>query len=156
MSYAEERQRNIERNRELLASLDIGPLRPKYEPKESSKKKATKKRRPSTPGSDGCEEPPKKISRLPDDGAVSGGTRRSSRLAGRTVDYKQEQDRGVPEPITFQNKSQKLKVGKVQSQRTYDPSVFPFVEASRLIFFFFSRMYGDIPDVEVGTWWATR
>jgi E3 ubiquitin-protein ligase UHRF1 len=123
MSYAEEREQNIARNRKLLAGLDIGPLKPKYEPKENLKKKATaKKRRSPSLDNDGSEEPPKKISRAPDDSNASEGARRSSRLAGRTVDYKQEQDRGVPEPITI-NRSQKLKVGKVKSKRTYDPSV---------------------------------
>jgi E3 ubiquitin-protein ligase UHRF1 len=123
MSYAEEREQNIARNRKLLAGLDIGPLKPKYEPKENLKKKATaKKRRSPSLDNDGSEEPPKKISRTPDDSNASEGARRSSRLAGRTVDYKQEQDRGVPEPITI-NRSQRLKVGKVKSKRTYDPSV---------------------------------
>ncbi|KAG0708893.1 PUA-like domain-containing protein [Suillus ampliporus] len=139
MSYAEEREQNIARNRALLSELGIAPLRPRCEPKENSKKKkaAAKKRKSPSPESD-VEEPPKKAPRIPDDNGVSGSTRRSSRLAGRTVDYKQEQDRGVPEPITIK-RSKKLKVGQVKSKRTYDP-----------------HMYGHIPDVEVGTWWATR
>lgn len=123
MSYAEERERNIARNRELLNNLDIDPLKPKFEPREHSKKKAVlKKRRSPSPDSDGLEEPPKKVLHMPDDDNVSRGARRSSRLAGRTVDYTQEQDRGVPEPITV-NRYQKHKVGKVKSKRTYDPSV---------------------------------
>lgn len=123
MSYAEERQQNIARNKELLRSLCLDPLRPKHEPKEQNKSKAAPKRRRSpSPESDGSEELPKKLPRVPDDYNASRGARRSSRLAGKTVDYTQEQDRGVPEPIVV-NKSQKCKVGKVNSKRTYDPSV---------------------------------
>ncbi|KAG1783922.1 PUA-like domain-containing protein [Suillus placidus] len=139
MSYAEEREQNIARNRALLDGLGINPLRPKCEPKENLRKKvAAKKRKSPLPESDELEEPLKKAPRIADDNNEPGGARRSSRLAGKTVDYKQEQDRGVPEPITFK-RSQKLKVGQVKSKRTYDP-----------------HMYGHIPDVEVGTWWATR
>jgi len=121
MNYAEEREQNIARNKAILASLEINPLKPKCEPKENSRKKvAAKKRKSPSPESDGFEEPPQKAPRMTDDSNVSGRSRRSSRLAGRTVDYKQEQDRGVPEPITIK-RSQKFKVGQMKSKRTYDP-----------------------------------
>jgi E3 ubiquitin-protein ligase UHRF1 len=133
MSYAKEREQNIARNKAILDGLCINPLRPKCEPKEKLRKNAVaKKRRSPLPESDELDEPPKKIPRIADDSNEPGGARRSSRLAGKTVDYKQEQDRGVPEPITFK-RSQKLKVGQVKSKRTYDPSV--------ALFFFLSWLY---------------
>lgn len=155
MSYAKEREQNIARNKALLDVLGINPLKPKIEPKENLRKKvAAKKRKSPSPESDELEEPPKKASRLADDSNEPGRTRRSSRLAGKTVDYKQEQDRGVPEPITIKQ-VQKVKVGQLKSKRTYDPSValFPFFKLTVILR---SHRYGHIPDVEVGTWWATR
>jgi E3 ubiquitin-protein ligase UHRF1 len=129
MSYAKEREQNIARNKALLDDLGIDPLRPKREPKENLRKQvAAKKRKSPLLENDELEEPPKKVSCIANDSNEQGGARRSSRLAGKTVDYKQEQDRGVPEPVTFK-RSQKLKVGQVKSKRTYDPSV--------ALFFFF-------------------
>ncbi|KAJ7900386.1 PUA-like domain-containing protein [Mycena olivaceomarginata] len=81
-----------------------------------------------------------KVSRVGSLNAV----RRSSRNAGKTVDYKGERQESSPLPISFKSGIRDTEnsgpLGReAGSKRVHDP-----------------KTYGSIPGVEVGTWWETR
>ncbi|KAF9270246.1 hypothetical protein L218DRAFT_23267 [Marasmius fiardii PR-910] len=148
--YEQQRLENIERNKALLRQLGLD--KPKFEPKTSRKKppkESTKKRKTrESEYEETTEDSPSsaKVSRGTPTNDVSAGTlRRSSRNTGKTVDYKAE--RVISDPIPTSVEAGIKKVwntgpqggGGLNGKRVHDPKVF-----------------GSIPDIEVGTWWETR
>ena len=100
LSYAEEREANIRRNRQVLLDLGVQKLIPVNEPKEQPRVKS-KKRAVDTEEYD--EAPPRKTVRaevLPDT-PYSDGRRRSNRISNHASipDLR----RGTPLPLTVKN-----------------------------------------------------
>ncbi|KAJ6604685.1 PUA-like domain-containing protein [Mycena vulgaris] len=144
--YERQRQLNMERNKQLL--IELGLDKPFFEPKETKRQKAAPKKRKSADDHEGA--PSAKSARTEpansDNSTASSGepsaVRRSSRNAGRTVDYKTEKSESSPLPISFKSgiRSTDAPLGReAGSKRIHDPKVF-----------------GSIPGVEVGTWWESR
>ena len=109
----------------------MGFDKPTLEPKETRVKKtpATKKRniQETTADDEGGNEPPAKAQRVESDPS---GVRRSSRNAGKTVDYRNEVVKGSPVPISFSSgvkTSDNLgPLGRETGHRKYDPLAFLF------------------------------
>lgn len=96
--YEIEREANMARNAALLTSLgltndskDLFPVQTK-----KPKKVTAPVKRKAKDAADEEERP--KVARTDSDDAPTSGTRRSARNAGKTVDYKAEINRGLPEP----------------------------------------------------------
>ncbi|KAK1217637.1 hypothetical protein PQX77_019710 [Marasmius sp. AFHP31] len=150
-AYEEQRLQNIERNKEVLKSLGLD--KPFFEPKERRKPKAPPKKRKANTYEDasdgtssGSPEPVKKPRvAAADDVSTTNGPRRSSRNAGKTVDYKAERVLSDPVPISVEAGIKKVwntgpqGGGGLNGKRVHDPKVF-----------------GSIPGIEVGTWWEMR
>lgn len=117
LSYAEERAANIARNKQMLAALGVGKLKPATEPKETRHKNqkkpantASNKRKADASDSDADEKPYAKSARvvakdentLPEPEESTGSRRRSSRIAGKPVDAlaRVERTRGTPQPMS--------------------------------------------------------
>lgn len=115
LSYAEERDANIARNRIMLAELGVAKLKPGTEPKETRHKKKSKpshvtnKRKANVDTESDDEKPSAKVARVAnDENAVppseesTQGRRRSSRIAGKPSDAlaRVKQSRGTPQPIS--------------------------------------------------------
>ncbi|KJA29209.1 hypothetical protein HYPSUDRAFT_32591 [Hypholoma sublateritium FD-334 SS-4] len=143
--YEKRKQENIKKNQALLASLGFD--KPTLEPKEKIIKKApaAKKRKVSEDTSD--ESPAPREVKAPRatlaDSAPESGVRRSSRNAGKTVDYKNEIVDRTPVPVAYSSGVKGTEntgpMGREDGKRTHDP-----------------KTYGSIPGVEVGTWWEQR
>ena len=111
----------------------MGFDKPTLEPKETRLKKtpATKKRRlpEISADDDGGNKPPAKAQRVESD--PTSGVRRSSRNAGKTVDYKNEVVKSSPVPISFSSGVKTSEnsgpLGRQTGRREYDPSVFLFL-----------------------------
>ena len=110
----------------------MGFDKPTLEPKETRLKKTptTKKRNlPETLTDDGGNKPPAKAQRVESDS--TSGVRRSSRNAGRTIDYRNELVKGSPVPISFssgvKNSENSGPLGRQTGQRKYDPLAFLFL-----------------------------
>ena len=122
-------------NQALLASLGFD--KPTLEPKEQRVKKApvTKKRKASEDTSDESPAPrePKAPRAAPIDSAPESGLRRSSRNAGKTIDYKSEIVDRTPVPVAY---SSGVKVtentgpmGREDGKRVHNPCVdFPLAD----------------------------
>ncbi|KAI6007388.1 PUA-like domain-containing protein [Pisolithus albus] len=125
-SYAEEREANIRRNKQLLIELGVEKLVPTQEPRE---KRQVKAKRTTTPADEDDEDdqPPRKL-------VCMEGRRRSSRLASHASIEEQLQETAAPLPVEDLSSS-----SGSNKQRTRNPKV-----------------YGHIPGVEVGSWWASR
>ncbi|PPQ88665.1 hypothetical protein CVT25_010241 [Psilocybe cyanescens] len=143
-AYEKARLENIRKNRELL--IQLGLDKPLLEPTEIFVKKpaATKKRKlPDPPLNEEAESDAKaqRVS-LPDT-APESGVRRSSRNAGKIIDYKKEIIKGSPIPVAYSSgvkvSENEGPMGREDGPRRYDP-----------------KTYGSIPDIVVGTWWPTR
>ncbi|KAJ7103499.1 PUA-like domain-containing protein [Mycena belliarum] len=141
--YEKQRLLNMERNKALL--IQLGLDKPFFEPKETKRPKATSKKRKLV---EDPEMPPTaksaRTERADSAGVSPVGVRRSSRNAGRTVDYKLEKVVASPLPISFTSGVRSTEnagaIGReAGSKRIHDPKVF-----------------GSIPGVEVGTWWESR
>ncbi|KAF6765935.1 PUA-like domain-containing protein [Ephemerocybe angulata] len=150
--YELEREANIAKNKALLESLGLsGPtIERKEAPRKKTKAKAAptaskKRKADSEDPSEGTtlaeedgEQPPAKTAKTED---APGGVRRSSRNAGKSIDYKKELKTEV-RSLSYA-KERTLKEGKLGSEagakRKHNP-----------------KQYGSIPGVEVGTWWETR
>jgi E3 ubiquitin-protein ligase UHRF1 len=115
--------------------MSLGFDKPTLEPKETRLKKApaTKKRSlPETSADaddDGGNKPPAKAQRVESDS--TSGIRRSSRNAGKTVDYRNEVVKGSPVPISFSSgvktSDNSGPLGRQTGQRKYDPLAFLFL-----------------------------
>lgn len=131
-SWDDEREANIRRNRQLLLDLNIStsnivPPRPKPPPK----RKAVSKRKAPTPEAKsdeaGVEEPLTKIVRSEDAG--TSGLRRSTRTAGKVVDYAGDGDhlenRRTPKIMTEAARKDSIRMEpKIANKRTQNPCVF--------------------------------
>ncbi|KIM48172.1 hypothetical protein M413DRAFT_223612 [Hebeloma cylindrosporum] len=143
--YEKTRLANIKRNQELLVSLGIDS--PLLEPKEKPRKKnpVVKKRKlPESTLNDGESLPPTKAQRGEvSDSAPASSVRRSTRNAGKLVDYKKEIIKDSPIPVAYSSGVKTSEntgpMGREDGPRKYDP-----------------KTYGSIPGIEVGTWWETR
>ncbi|KAJ6519853.1 PUA-like domain-containing protein [Mycena sanguinolenta] len=144
--YERQRLLNIERNKALLTSMGLD--KPFFEPEEVKRQKpskaAPKKRKAEEPGG----APNAKVSRVESvkskDSGEASPLRRSSRTAGKTIDYKSEKQTGSPLPISFKSGIREMEnsgpLGReAGSKRIHNP-----------------KTYGSIPGIEVGTWWETR
>ncbi|KAG5729549.1 hypothetical protein E4T56_gene17410 [Termitomyces sp. T112] len=130
--YEKEKARNIERNAAILRSL--GLHKPLFEPlyQRPKETKSIKKRKASIDIEESNSVA--KVARV--EPSVSGRVRRSTRTSGKKVDYTAEQQRSAPLPIMEEAKPRRANTSQV---RRYDP-----------------KKFGAIPDVEIGSWWATR
>jgi hypothetical protein len=115
-SYEEERQKNIEKNKQLLAGLGLD--KPFFEPKEILRvSSAVAKKRKSTKAvRDQSSAEPKPV----ETPSVSTcGPRRSQRNLGKAIDYTAERDRALHLPTRVGN----VVVGRETGKRVHDPSV---------------------------------
>ncbi|KAJ7110186.1 PUA-like domain-containing protein [Mycena epipterygia] len=145
--YEKARMRNMERNKALL--MEMGLDKPFFEPKEIKRPKAARASKKRTLDEAPDEGPPsaKSARTEPADSANSstgeaGAVRRSSRNAGRTVDYKGEKQSGSPVPISFKS-----------GIRTTDNTGPLGRQAGSNAY---TTLFGSIPGVDVGTWWESR
>ena len=146
LSYAEEREANILRNKQKLAELGVEKLKPTTEPKETRHKNQNRKKpKPSasTVGhkrkadadadsdvdADASEKPLAKSARVAnDENAVppceesAGSRRRSSRIAGMPVDAvaRVERTRGTPQPMSVKALVEDVS-GQAKRARRYNP-----------------------------------
>ncbi|KAJ3526876.1 hypothetical protein NMY22_g9996 [Coprinellus aureogranulatus] len=130
-AYELERERNIARNSELLEKLGLD--KPAFEKKELARKKAPqqKKRKAEAVEAKGPERPAKASRRAGEDSPPREGPRRSSRIAGKKI--------GDDNELDMKGRKDGMSWGVVETKRRHDPKVF-----------------GSIPGIEVGTWWASR
>ncbi|EEB96839.1 hypothetical protein MPER_03950, partial [Moniliophthora perniciosa FA553] len=122
--------------------------KPFFEPKQKRQPKQPAKKRKAVENEDRDNDdstsspPPAKAPRTADI-TNNGGLRRSTRNAGKAVDYKAEKVIQDPEPISvkagIRRKGNTGPQGGLNGRRVNDPKVF-----------------GRIRGVEVGTWWETR
>lgn len=127
LSWDEQREANIARNRAMLAELDINSqsilssrAKPPPKPKQTKKRKAPT---PDASGDSDTEASAPKAARTAD-----GGLRRSSRVAGKVVDYAGDGDK-LPNNRTPKYVSEAARKGSMKSeakvalQRTQNPYV---------------------------------
>ncbi|KAJ6610025.1 PUA-like domain-containing protein [Mycena sp. CBHHK59/15] len=143
--YEKRRELTIARNKEMLKSLGLD--KPFFELKEIKRtKKAAPMKRKSIAEDDISHSA--KVARrdLPESGTNNdtppAAVRRSSRNEGKKVDYKAEQQRAAPLPVSFTSGIRDTEnTGPLRQggKRVHDPKTF-----------------GSIPAVEVGSWWETR
>lgn len=138
LSYGEERDANIARNKLLIAELGIEKLKPAVEPKEKRHKKQ-KRPKPSTGAAgtnkrkgyadsdtDADEKPHTKTARVANDENTvplpEEGRRRSSRIAGKPADAtaRVEQSRGTPQPLSVKTIVEDMS-GQAKRERRYNP-----------------------------------
>ena len=112
----------------------MGFDKPTLEPKETRLKKAPATKKRSLPeisadaDDDGGNKPPAKVQRVGSDS--TSGIRRSSRNAGKTVDYRNEVVKSSPVPVSFSSgvktSDNSGPLGRQTGQRKYDPLAFLF------------------------------
>ena len=128
LTYDQQRDARIRENKELLASL--GLEKPLIEPKATkapSKKAAaaSKKRKVPPPEDDEDDMVTTKAARVVEDASSADGPRRSSRTAGKKVDYTGEQDRSLPESLHAKARREADPelgpVGREDGKRVHDP-----------------------------------
>ncbi|TRM66362.1 PUA-like domain-containing protein [Schizophyllum amplum] len=149
-AYEKQKAANIERNRQLLASLELDsattdlfknkPQKPKPTPKPKPKKAAPKKRKEPPAGGDEGPDTKAQCVEAPAD-PEAGGVRRSARNAGKSVDYKAEQNKSIKTIISFDHGRKSKNSGELGKDNG-EPK--------------YPKRYGAIPGVEVGTWWQGR
>ncbi|KAJ3510464.1 hypothetical protein NMY22_g15977 [Coprinellus aureogranulatus] len=132
-AYELERERNIARNSELLEKLGLD--KPAFEKKGLARKGAPqqKKRKAEAVEAKGPERPAKASRKAGEDSPPREGPRRSSRIAGKKIGDDQESN------VDTKGNMDGVSLGVVETKRKHDPKVF-----------------GSIPGIEVGTWWASR
>ncbi|KIM85290.1 hypothetical protein PILCRDRAFT_817291 [Piloderma croceum F 1598] len=136
--YEIEREENIKRNSALLDALGIQKVHPKEVPKPKKAVPPKKRKAEVDENNDASAGSPPKIARTTSSDQPLSGARRSARNAGKKVDYKAEQIRVIPVPISTRNKAGNAgPLGSGASGR-------------KIV------KFGSIPDIEVGTWWQTR
>ncbi|KAF8078592.1 PUA-like domain-containing protein [Lyophyllum atratum] len=137
--YEKQRALNMQKNIDLLKSLGLD--KPLFEPKEKPQKsKPVVKKRKAIADVDEDAPIVSKAPRL-ESPPVDASIRRSSRNAGKKVDYTSEQQRSAPLPLAYTSgiKDNGDLLRPERSLRTHDPKTF-----------------GAIPGIEVGSWWETR
>ncbi|KAI0068481.1 hypothetical protein BV25DRAFT_3 [Artomyces pyxidatus] len=152
-AYEKEREANMARNRALLEELQLdkggatflgmpekpAPVPPfkKRRPVVHQKNKKRKTPPPSDSGAE-SETPPSRVRKVATE--VEGGLRRSSRNAGKTVNYEAEIAHGLPKIVTKKvGVDHDTEPNRRSGKRAHDPKTF-----------------GSIPGIAVGTWWETR
>ncbi|KAI0053788.1 hypothetical protein FA95DRAFT_1508426 [Auriscalpium vulgare] len=147
-AYELQREANIARNMALLKSLALASggaeflgMAPKPATKPAKKPKTKKRKTP--PPSDGTDSDadvaPRKVRVV----EPEGGLRRSSRVAGKTVDY------AADDVGPGAGRVPKIVVTKVGPDHDREPS-----RADKRVHD--PKTFGAIPGVPVGTWWETR
>ena len=163
--YEKSRDENIKRNRELLMTLGLDELKAYVPPKVTKKNippaaKSRKRKSPPLEDATSDDEPNAKAlkTRATQDITNTSGVRRSARNSGKVVDYKSEVVKAAPEIISPAARIAANSEGKKTLERLHSPYVNPPVSCHTAINGVVSRrkQYGDIPDVEVGSWWPTR
>ena len=134
--YELERERNIARNRELLKQLDIDnlasfvkaiPTAPKQKEKISKKRKErddVENEPPVLKTEQGEGEEPRKIARSETNEGGEATLRRSSRNAGKKVDYAEVEKKGISQPSLRVLTKSKKEMGsdpRDTLKRTQDP-----------------------------------
>ena len=151
--YEITRNNNIARNKALLAGFDIPKdTFPAKEVRKPRKAAAPKKRKAEVDENDDASS--FKVPRTDTGDEPSSGARRSARNAGKRVDYKAEQIRSLPAPISIRNKPGNegpLRSGA--SSYKMCGSTLGCCCSSNVNY---SVKFGSIPGIEVGTWWQTR
>ncbi|KAH6917353.1 PUA-like domain-containing protein [Coprinopsis sp. MPI-PUGE-AT-0042] len=152
--YEKQKQENIKRNQELLRSLGLDSLSKTIAPKEPKTRKAppkSKKRKVEETEDDASdkmeedsEEPPSKAKRTDTSPTPAEGVRRSSRNAGKKIDYSKEIKLSREVPVAYssgvKNAQNEGPLGSADgAKRVHNP-----------------KRFGHIPGVAVGTWWETR
>lgn len=139
VSYAEEREANIARNKQILAELNIEKLKPATEPKETRHKYqkipkrttgtagANKRKADSDSDTDADEKSRIKTARFTNDenavpppGESTEGRRRSSRIAAADATARVQHSRGTPQPISVKTIVEDAS-GQVKRERRYNP-----------------------------------
>jgi E3 ubiquitin-protein ligase UHRF1 len=154
--YEINRNNNIARNLALLAGLDIHKdTVPPKEVRKPKKVAAPKKRKAEVDENDDASAAsPSKVPRTDTGNEPSFGARRSARNTGKKVDYKAEQIRSLPAPISIRNKpGNEGPLGSGASSRKMCGSTLRRCCFSNVNC---SVKFGSIPGIEVGTWWQTR
>ncbi|KAF5367234.1 hypothetical protein D9615_010671 [Tricholomella constricta] len=156
--YEKQRASNMQKNADLLKSLGLD--KPLFEPKEKSKKsKLAVKKRKAAPDPD--ETPPVAIKTPRLSSPPADGIRRSSRNAGKKVDYTSEQQRSYPVPLAYTSGTKTMEDGDLlrpeKSVRNYDPRVIKFATGwLYLTLSWYRKTFGSIPGIMAGSWWETR
>lgn len=130
--WEKSRELKIKKNRELLLALGLDELK-KYVPPKDAKNEAVpaakSRKRKSPPSQDAKDEdePGAKVlkTRVTRDITNTSGVRRSTRNAGKVVDYKSEIVRMPPEVISTAAKNAKDSEGKSTLERRHNPYVDP-------------------------------
>ncbi|KAH7100242.1 PUA-like domain-containing protein [Auriculariales sp. MPI-PUGE-AT-0066] len=164
-----EREKNIQRNKDLLLQLDLGggldlpapiraaPVKPKPKPRKSVSGAAARTPAKRARQDDDDEDTPSaKVARVAE---VPDGVRRSGRNTGRTVSYNDEKvlttldtsivrqsrrsradgDNEDADEMDLEMEGRAEHVGNRLGKRTHSP-----------------KTYGAIRGVSIGTWWETR
>lgn len=126
------REQNIQRNKELLQALGIEPIAPAPKPPRSP----TKKRKAVEQYADSDSKPPKKSSKntsteTPGAAINTESLRRSSRNAGKVVDYKAERQELPSENL--KSHLSRASEPRAATHRKHDPCVFELSRFSRHI-----------------------
>lgn len=103
--YEIEREENIKRNNALLDALGISKVHPKEGPKPKKAAPPKKRKAQVDENNDVSAGSPPKIARTTSSDESLSGARRSARNAGKKVNYKAEQIRDIPVPISTRNKA---------------------------------------------------
>ena len=127
--YEKQRMENIKRNRELLLAQGLDGLKNFVEKKDVAPPAKSRKRK-SPPPPDMKEENgsgAKAVkTRATQDITNTSGVRRSARNSGKTVDYKSEVVRTLPEVISTAAKIAMNSEKRAASERRHNPCVFFF------------------------------
>ncbi|KAF9459917.1 PUA-like domain-containing protein [Collybia nuda] len=138
--YEIKRLQNIARNEALLKSIGLDT--PLFEPKEVLRKAISLSKKRKASNEPGAEQVAK-VARPNPTFATNVSVRRSSRNAGKTVDYVSEQQRKDHLRTFYLGGTTVTEVegslGREGGIRKHDP-----------------KTYGSIPAVQVGTWWESR
>lgn len=151
--FEAQREANIARNMAMLRQLGLDTFKnevvmsaAKHAPKTKKQQQKPRKRaRSNEENLDGDEKAEKKPRKTPVVTAdtPSGGPRRSGRNAGKTVDYRGDGDNlkrnDGPRLVSEKARTHEQSEEKESMNRKHDPKV-----------------YGSIPGVEIGAWWASR
>ncbi|PPQ64435.1 hypothetical protein CVT26_002142 [Gymnopilus dilepis] len=140
-AYELSKLENIKRNKALL--VDLGLDKPLLEPLEKVVQKAPPQKKRKAPEPSEIDEKPPAKKQQRTDFVPEKGLRRSSRNAGKVVDYKGEIIKEAPIPVAYSSGVKTTEnegpMGREDGPRLHDP-----------------KKYGHIPGIEVGTWWETR
>ena len=158
--FDEQRERNMARNRALIAGLDIGQnaIIQTKKPRPAKHPKVTKSnKRKASDDAEELNRPAKAATVIVAD---IGGLRRSGRNAGKTINYKDDGElagaRSRPQVVSEAARKAEENEPRESMKRTNEPCAIPIRMLFLELIVDCRRTYGAIPGVEVGTWWETR